>query len=191
MALRPAVSHRVPCFSREGNPFQRRSGLVVWAGISTGSGPQKIALLSHEGRRAPERGPARAGDIFGNPASSVSPVALRPRLTTGLPLSRSRKRATVTIIHIQAGFSRGRGPPCLPVGCPVSERRADLRPAVCALLSYPAVPVWGCPLSRSDSAVRADGIFGIRIQARTVAGMKTIPHATATNTHAATMSITW
>jgi hypothetical protein len=25
--------------------------------------------------------------VFGNPASSVSPVALRPRLTTGLPLS--------------------------------------------------------------------------------------------------------
>jgi hypothetical protein len=116
---------------------------------------------------------------------------LRPRLTTGLPLSLWRKRATVTIIHIRTGFSRGPGPPCLPVGCPESEPGADLRPAMLALLSYPAVPAWVCPLSRSDSAVRADGIFGIRIQARTVAGMKTIPHATATNTHAATMSITW
>ena len=74
MALRPTVSRRVPC-------FRAASALDVKT-------PGFPPFPRGHGNQARNESTLDADSVhFGNPASSVSPVALRPRLTTGLPFS--------------------------------------------------------------------------------------------------------
>ena len=67
--------------------------------------PTDCVLLALGTRGRQGAADTRSRDHFGNPASSVSPVALRPRLATGLPFSvvRQTSHRPTRLLHHTGG----------------------------------------------------------------------------------------